>query len=118
VKGGSLIDKSTVTLNPVNLSGLTYSLPVLVVDQAIQMNGSNRTLNATGLVCTSTGITNSSPNASTQVNITGALLITAAGGGISNGVDKVNLTYNSAYTNVLSLVASEPPAIKIMSWSE
>ncbi len=118
VKGGSLIDKSTVTIGPVNLPGLTYGLPALIVDQSIQMNGSNRTLTVSGVVCTNSGISNAAPNASTKVNITGALLITSASGTITNSTDQVAITYNSAYTDVLNLVANEPPAIKIISWSE
>jgi hypothetical protein len=52
------------------------------------------------------------------VNITGAMLITNPTGLITNGSAKVNITYNSSYTNVLNLVSNEPPAVKIISWSE
>jgi Tfp pilus assembly protein PilX len=113
VKGGILTDDSTITVNPV-----TYSLPALVVDQSIKMEGSNHALNATGVVCTNTGITNLLSSNSTQVNITGALLITGTPGVINNGPVHVNITYNSSYTNVLNLVANPPPAVKIVSWSE
>jgi len=117
IKNGTLGDKSTITINPVALSQMTYSLPALVVDQAIQMRA-NTTLTVSGVVCTNTGITNTLANSSTQVNITGALLITNTTGLITNGSAKVNITYNSSYTNVLNLVANEPPAIKVISWSE
>ncbi len=113
VKGGSLIDNSTVTISPV-----TSSLPALVVDQGIKMEGSNHALTVTGVVCTNIGITNSLASNSTQVNITGALLITGTPGVINNGPVQVNVTYDSSYTNVLNLVASPPPAVKIVSWSE
>ena len=96
---------------------MTYSLPALIVDQAIQMRA-NATLAASGVVCTNLGITNIGANSSTQVNITGALLITGNTSGITNGSATVNITYNSAYTNVLNLVANEPPAVKVISWSE
>jgi Tfp pilus assembly protein PilX len=117
IKAGTLVDNKTITINPVTLPQMTYILPALVVDQAIQMKA-NATLTANGVVCTGLGITNSLANASTEVDITGALLITGNGGGITNGSAKVNITFNSAYTNVLNLVANDPPAIKVISWSE
>ncbi|MGD0463804.1 MAG: hypothetical protein ABSB74_15055 [Tepidisphaeraceae bacterium] len=118
VKGGFLIDNSTITINPVNLSQLTYSLPTLVVDKAIEMEGSNHALTVSGVVCTNTGITNSFATNSTHVNITGALLITGTTGVITNGSAQVHITYDSSYTNVLNLVANPPPAVKIISWTE
>jgi hypothetical protein len=117
VKGGTLIDKSNITINPVIIAGLTSSLPALVVDQAIQMKA-NATLTATGVVCTNLGITNVGANSSTQVTITGALLITGATGGITNGLAKVKIIYSSANTNDINLVATPPPAVKVISWSE
>jgi Tfp pilus assembly protein PilX len=117
IKSGTLVDNKTITINPVSLANMTYDMPALVVDQAIQMKA-NATLTANGVVCTGLGITNSLANASTQVTITGALLITGNGGGITNGSAHVNITYNAAYTNVLDLVANSPPAVKVISWSE
>jgi Tfp pilus assembly protein PilX len=117
IKGGTLVDGNTIVINPVTLPQMTYSMPALVVDQAIEMKA-NATLTVNGVVCSTQGITNLAANASTLVNITGALLITNNGGGITNGSAHVNITYNSAYTNVLNLVANDPPAIKVISWSE
>jgi hypothetical protein len=117
VKGGTLIDKSNITINPVIIAGLTSSLPALVVDQAIQMKA-NATLTATGVVCTNLGITNVGANSSTLVTVTGALLITGATGGITNGLAKVKIIYSSANTNDINLVATPPPAVKVISWSE
>ncbi len=119
VKGGSLIDKSTVTINP-NASQLTYNLPALVVDQSLEMYGSGNTLTANGVVCTASGITNVLSSSSTTLTINGALLITNTNvtKAINNGSDQVNVTFNSGYTNVLNLVASGPATIKIISWSE
>ena len=71
VDGGTLIDQSSVTINPVSLAQLTYSLPALVVDKSLEMKGANRTFTANGVVCTNSGITNATPSNTTTVNITG-----------------------------------------------
>lgn len=121
VKGGGLIDESTVTINPVNISQLTYNLPALVIDQTLEMSGSSSTLSATGVVCIGSGITHGGlTSSSSTLIIDGALLITnpLVSNAINNGSDQVHVTYNSSYTNVLNLVASGPAIIKIISWSE
>jgi hypothetical protein len=119
VKGGSLIVKSTVTINPVGLSQLTYNLPALVVDQYLETNGGNRSFTANGVVCAGSGVSALLGSSSSSITINGALLVTGSGGNVlNNGSVKLNVTYNSSYTNLLTLVANEPAVIKVISWSE
>lgn len=116
IVNGALTDTKSATITPV-ASSMTTNMPALIVSGHITMNGSNRTLNATGVVYSGQGINGIS--AGSHVTINGALLVTS--GGVTGYTGAVAVTYNPSYTNIPNFDTADwdnAAGVKIISWSE
>ncbi len=116
VPGTLMPVNAAVNVTPVTTT-LTTNYPAIVVGSKLTLDGSAASVNATGVVYVTSGITGLSSTSATSLTVNGALMVT--GGGITSYSGKMSVTYNPAYTNIPNFASSNTtPCVKIISWSE
>jgi Tfp pilus assembly protein PilX len=93
--------------------------PALLVDQDIDVNGTNRSLTVNGVVYTGTGIDRPTANTGSQITINGALLMYSVGFD-SSFEGQIDVTYDSSLTDVptLSSINGVFDTARVLEWKE
>jgi len=122
IVNGTLTDSSKIYITPAP-STLSTNMPAMVVNQKLSINGANRVVSATGVVYIGQGVSGIGSTGTSTITVNGALLVNGTNP-ISGYSGPMNVTYNSAYTNIPGFVNSSTdssqtiPWVKIISWSE
>jgi hypothetical protein len=120
ISGTLLVKNSYLSLNG---SGNTITaqsgMPALVIDQQLQVKGTNEGLTVNGLLYAGAGITESGLALGSNITVNGGYLSNTAA--VTSYLGSLNVTYSSSTTSVPTFSTSGPQsvyAVKIQTWSD